>query len=1321
MNICFLHEYFEEQADLTPDAPALINEKEQFTYKEVENISNQIALFLRSKGIQTGDMVGIYFGRGKLPILSMLGILKAGAGYVPIDPVYPEDRMTHIIADANIRVILTENLLAPNIQSIFKGTILPLDELLNTIDKLPINRIKPSDIGLQDNNLSYIMYTSGSTGKPKGVMTEHRNIVSFVKSFKKVCALTREDRIYQGFSFGFDGSVEEMWMCYANGASLIVGNDEIAKLGAETAQYLTDKKVTYFSTVPTFLTMIKTDLPTVKLLVVSGEACPQELVNKWAVNGRRMLNVYGPTETTVNTTAADCKAGKEVTIGKPLDGYDTFILDQNMQPVHSGSQGELYIGGPGLSRGYMNLKEVTEKAFIPTPSHIKTSSSRIYKTGDLVSLNQDGEYNFYGRIDLQVKIRGYRIELTEIEAVLREYSGVTASAVTAYNHDSITELASYIVITKGSSVDRNEMLGLLKKKLPSYMIPSYLDEIDAMPLLSSGKTDRKKLPLPKTTLIKSKKNIVEPVTPTETALVEIWKELFKTEAVSTDDDFFMDLGGYSLIAAQSVSLIRQKLKNEIAIRDTYRFTTIQKLADYCDSLKVINSSDEVSDSFSTINNITREPFYKISLFKRWICTFFQALSLGALFGAGAGLVLLSIILYNGIRQDSISINTFIMLSVTLFFSSFPAALLFSIFSKWIIIGKFKPGKYPLWGSYYFRWWLVTRIQRISGAAFLAGTPFMNIYCRLMGAKIGKDVILNTSFCSIYDLLTIGNTTSVGFESQLLGYRVENGILTIGSISIGDRCFVGIQSALGVNSSMGNDCSLDDLSLLPDNSFLQEGESKAGSPAQVSVVALPQKHQCTKVPMNIILFGFLNLISLYTLELFLVVTALPSMALLYLAFQKHDWLWWIGLLSAAVILFEFTFWIGLILFKKIILGPTKPGTYQIRSLDYLRKWLIDSLLNLSKLLTLPLYTTLYILPLLRMLGLKIGTRAELSVIAYLSPDLVEIGDESFFADGSIIGGLRLHDGLCQIETNKIGKRSFVGNSAVLPTGKHLGNNCLIGVISTPPSNTLTTPDTTEWLGTPAFELPNRKKVEGFNNEVTFNPSRALIFSRLLIDSLRIIIPSSIEIASVIGLIVLTNTVYKNNSWPVILASLPLIGTVIACGMVFCAILVKNIIMGVYKPVVKPLWSPYVWLNEVVNGVYESVAAPMLTLFAGTPFLPFFLRLFGTKIGKRVFMETTLLGEFDLVEIGDDAALNFDAIVQNHLFEDRIFKSSYLKIGNECSIGNMAVVLYDTEMQPGSSIGSLSLLMKGENVPSRSRWEGIPIKAQHSEKELCNAND
>jgi non-ribosomal peptide synthetase-like protein len=348
------------------------------------------------------------------------------------------------------------------------------------------------------------------------------------------------------------------------------------------------------------------------------------------------------------------------------------------------------------------------------------------------------------------------------------------------------------------------------------------------------------------------------------------------------------------------------------------------------------------------------------------------------------------------------------------------------------------------------------------------------------------------------------------------------------------------------------------------------------------------------------------------------------------------------------------------------------------------------------------------PLLRMLGAKIGARAELSVIAQLSPDLVVMDEESFFADGSIIGGMRVHRGHFELAVNRIGRRSFLGNSAVLPVGASIGSNCLLGVLSSPPRKTECMPDRSEWLGAPSFLLPHRTKVEGFRDADIYKPSTEKYASRLCVDALRIAVSSCIEILGLICLIAWLIWAFAHLSLLLTLALSPVVGVLLTGMMVLCVVCVKKMALGTFEPVIQPLWSPYVWFNEVINGAHESVAAPLLGPLLGTPFFASYLRLMGCKVGRHAFIETTLFGEFDLVEIGDHVALNPDVVVQNHLFEDRIFKSSRLVIGDNCSVGNMSVVLYDSAMGEGSSIGSLSLLMKGESIPPHTHWEGIPIQ-------------
>lgn len=1303
-----LHELFEDQVDSRPHETALICGEESLSYKELEHKSNQLAHHLRSCGVGPGMLVGLCLDRSVMPYIAILAILKAGAGYVPIDPNYPPERIRHIIIESGISIVLTEQTLSSLLMPIFTGRTILMDSHYEDIIKNPTDRLSCEESGVDPNDLCYIIYTSGSTGRPKGVMIEHRSVVHFVSAFNETCQITDSDRIYQGFSLGFDGSVEEMWMAWSNGATVVAKTKGLVPSGSDVARFLTEKKVTVFSTVPTFLSMIETELPTVRLLIVSGEQCQPQLVQRWAQPDRRMLNVYGPTEGTVNTTVSECTPGKPVTIGKPLRGYHLFIMDEKLQPASHGEPGELFIGGTGLARGYMNQPEMTAAQFVSsTCVDQKCSSQRLYRTGDLVQATDDGDLQFLGRIDNQVKIRGFRVELSEIETVLLEHPLVRAAAVKISERENIQKLAAYVIPDNSAAFDRNSVLDLLHRRLPEYMVPGYLDLVDEFPRLASGKVDRHNLPEPVSALVRTERAIIAPRSDLERQITGVWEKVFKVSPISIEDDFFYDLGGHSLLAAQMVSLLRNDFKLEVSIRDTYQYPTIKQLAEHLDSSTDTTFEECIDEPDPGRRESSRRVFESLSRLTRWSCITLQSVSLYLIYGLGtvpAGVLLL---MFLAVEEGRLSLDSAVWVSVLVTLGVYPAMLALSIIVKWLVIGRYKAGRYPVWGPYYFRWWLVTRFQALSGAGLLAGTPLMSLYYYLMGAKVGPNCIIDTPYCSAFDLVTIGEDTSIGAETHLLGYRVEDGMLNLGSVDIGSRCFIGIHSVLGLNSRMGDDARLDDLSLLEDREVIADGESRRGSPSQPAPVKVPGASE-DRISRRPLMFGLLHLITIYAMELFLVLTALPTVALFYFAYLTGDYGWLIISLIIAGPLYMASFCIMLAALKAVVLGRAKPGIYPVESGLYLQKWFIDNLMRISRRLVLPLYTTIYFPPWLRLLGAKIGARSEISTVRYVSPDLLVASDESFFADGCIIGGRRIFRGVVEVAENRIGRRSFVGNSAILPTGNSLGNGCLVGVLSSPPVFRERTPDGSEWLGSPSFQLPHHQKVGGFDETVTYRPSTKLYIQRLIIDALRIFIPGMIEISGVVAFVLLFYVLYKHLAFWALMAIFPLLGMAIAIGAALCVIGVKKLLIGRFKPLIKPLWSVFVWLNEAVNGAYEAVAAPALSPMLGTPFFSRYLRLLGCKVGRHVFLETTLFSEFDLVDVGDYASLNLGAVIQNHLFEDRIMKASYLRIGDECSIGNAAVVLYDTEMKQGASLRPLSLLMKGEILPSFSSWHGIPSK-------------
>ncbi|MCP3798358.1 amino acid adenylation domain-containing protein [Allokutzneria sp. A3M-2-11 16] len=1294
-----LHEVFEAQADKSPDALAVVCGDRRLTYLELDERANQLAHRLRAGGIGHGEFVAIYFERSELPIVAILACHKAGVAYVPVDPGYPADRIAHIVAELGVAACLSERALADAAEAYFAGVpVLLADEVG---DVSPVSRLSEQEERVSPSALAYVIYTSGTTGRPKGVLTEHRHVTRFVAAFNEVCATGPDDRVFQGFSLSFDGSVEEIWMAFSNQSTLVVPTADAPRLGQELGNYLAELGITYFSTVPTLLATLPEDVPSLRTIVLSGEVCRPELVARWERRGLRILNVYGPTEATVNTTAIECRSDRPVTIGTPLRGYRIHLLDEDLRPVPEGAVGELFVSGATLARGYHNQPELTAQRFLSaTELEFGVPGERYYRTGDLARWN-DGELEFLGRADGQVKIRGYRVELAEIEAVLTEHAQITSACVRLTERDGLQVLAAYVV---SGDIDRGEVLALLEAKLPAYMVPGYLDRLPELPRTTSGKVDRGRLPDPIAPLVRTATEIVAPETDLECEIAAVFSAAVGVAEPSAVADFFSELGGHSLTAAKAATALREKTDHPVTLRMIYQYPTIRQLAVHLESTRPAPAPSATTASSAQV-------FAAVPRWQRAVTYVVQGISQYALF-APASITTALITLagwswYGGGMSTSALIGLSALLSVTVW----PALLLLSVVAKWVLVGRFREGSHPLWGWYFCRWWLANAFMAMSGAGALAGTPLLPLYYRLMGARVGARCTLDTAQCSAWDLVSIGADTSVGADTQLLGYRVENGMVHFGRVSIGSRCYVGMRSALGLNVAMGDDSALADQTLLPDGDVLPAGQAVLGSPPQPVELDLPEP-AARQSAFRRAVFGLAHLVA-QSLVLLLVVTV-PSVGVLSA--------WWalfaeqgltVGLLGAAALIpvSVVPYCVYLALLKRLASWRIRPGDYSVLSVSYLRKWFADNVMDASKVLLQPVYTTLYLPPLLRLMGAKIGRRAEISKVWRFSPELVEIGEESFFADGSIIGGRQCHRGTMRLAANRIGRRSFVGNIAILPVGTSLGDNCLLGVQSITPNSCREVADGTEWLGSPSFRLPHRVKVGNFDPTVTFQPTRRLYAERAVIDGLRVLIPYFLAFGMLLAAsssLLLVNSAYGATaallSAPVIGIATALLGSLAVAGL-------KKLVMGTFRPEIKPLWSRYVWLNEMVNGAFISVSTPALTPLLGTPWIAPMLRTLGCRIGRRTYLATLLFSEFDLVNIGNYAALNRGSLVQNHLFEDRVFKSSAQTIGDGATLGNMSVALYDSEVGSDVTVGPLSLVMKGETLLGPSKWHGIPTTPIH----------
>jgi non-ribosomal peptide synthetase-like protein len=811
---------------------------------------------------------------------------------------------------------------------------------------------------------------------------------------------------------------------------------------------------------------------------------------------------------------------------------------------------------------------------------------------------------------------------------------------------------------------------------------------------------------------------------------EVWKSVFKIESVSVKDHFFNDLGGHSLFAANTVSALRKDLKMTfLNFSDIYESPSIEELAKKVASHK--SNPGTVKDR--------KKSFLPPSPIKHTLCGIGQAATIYSL-GLLASVVFLAIIYYlynmyisgtlkNMYLSGALNIETvayiivFILIVLMIIgLIAFPFLLFVPVIIKWVIIGRYKPGKYPLWGSYYFRWWLVRLLHGIP--SIFVGTPLMPVYLRLMGARVGKDCFIGTANIQIFDLVNIGDKTSIGQDAQLLGYTIEDGYLVLGNVEVGSECYIGTHSTLCPGSKMEDGSMILEQSMLSEGVTIPFGETWSGAPASITepdndILAMKKASFKETSFKKQISFSIAHLIAVDLLGLlvgFISLTAtLPVLIAmligLYLMYLNYD-LWTIVLavalfLPATAPLSVIITGAEIVVAKKIALRKTKPGVYGIYTGFYIRKWLVDSLIHMSLSLLHTLYATLYVVPFLRALGVTIGKRAEISTVTHIFPDLLYIGDESFFADASMAGTPKVYMNQFMLAEAKIGKRTFIGNSALVPINKTIEDNCLIGVLSIPPKGKVTATGTS-WLGTPAMYLHKRDINKDFSETQTYSPTKSLYAKRLTIEFFRVILPSNIlYILSILSLVSLYYMITTLPFWGAVLVS-PFIVFTFGIAAALIVALVKYTLMGVYKPKARPLWSTFVWKTELVTGLYETINAPLISLLRGTPFAAPFLRLLGCKIGKRVFIDTTFFSEFDLVEIEDEAAINFNATMQTHLFEDRVMKMSYLKIGKRCTVGSGSVVLYDTIMEENSKLGSLSLLMKGEILPSWTSWEGNPAK-------------
>ena len=569
---------FEEQVNKTPEAPAIIFEDEQLTYQQLNERANQLAHYLRSRGVKEDTLVPLYVERGIEMMVGMMGILKAGAAYVPIDTDFPQDRISYMLEDAAAKIVVSSSNAGDQLEAASGVEIIETDG--TSISYQPNSNLSAKPLA---DNLAYTIYTSGSTGKPKGVMVTHNNLVDYYFGLNKYTAVDQCKSFALVSTIATDLGNTVIYGSLLSGGALHLFTKETVSNIEALHQYFNRHTIDCLKIVPSHWKALSQDegmLIPKKLLIFGGEALQSELAENIlsAASGCRVFNHYGPTETTIGKLMHEVKPGnsygKTIPIGKPFSNTRVYVLSKELQPCPVGVPGQLYIAGDGVAKGYFNNETLTTEKFIADPFN-KQAGGKMYGTGDLVKYLPDGNISFIGRVDDQVKIRGYRVEPGEIESILQQSEWVKEAVVLAKeDQQGNRRLVGYIV--PQDAFEREAILDELKEKLPEYMVPSILVELESLPLTANGKVDRKALPDPDATELLSGRYIA-PRNEVEERLAAIWADILEVEQVGVHDDFF-ELGGHSLLAVRLISAIRKAFSIEMPIGDIFDYPTVALLA-----------------------------------------------------------------------------------------------------------------------------------------------------------------------------------------------------------------------------------------------------------------------------------------------------------------------------------------------------------------------------------------------------------------------------------------------------------------------------------------------------------------------------------------------------------------------------------------------------------------------------------------------------------------------------------------------------------------------------------------------------------------------
>ncbi|WP_436838415.1 Pls/PosA family non-ribosomal peptide synthetase [Nocardia xishanensis] len=1251
-----------------PDAHALDDGEILITYRELLAAIETRAAELAAAGVRAGDRVGVRMPSGSSDLyITILAVLWAGAAYVPVDADDPDERARLVFGEAKVSAVATADGIRPGTETATTART--------------IAQPSPEDD-------AWIIFTSGSTGTPKGVAITHRSAAAFVDAearlFLRDAPIGPGDRVLAGLSVAFDASCEEMWLAWRHGACLVPAPRALVRTGADLGPWLVRREISIVSTVPTLAATWPAEaLEPVRLLIFGGEAVPPELAERLAGSEdstREVWNTYGPTEATVVACAALLTGEPPIRIGLPLDGWDLAVVDGEGNPVGEGESGELVIGGVGLGRYLDPAKDAEKYAPLAT-----LGWERAYRSRDLVR-NERAGLVFLGRADDQIKLGGRRIELGEIDNALQHLPGVTGAAAAIRTTKAGNKILVGYLTGPDDDFDAHAARELLADRLPAPLVPR-LAVVGELPTRTSGKVDRDALPwpLPKA---KAADSDGDGLSPTARWVAGLWDAILGAEATGPDTDFF-DLGGGSLAAAQLVTALRERYPR-IAVADLYDHPRLGALADLLDASA---PAAAVEERRVRPTPRTAQWAQVLATVPLTTLTGLQWLTWLAIVG--------NIAAWSGSLPWLPRLSWWWALIAFLLFITPPGRMALCVAGSRALLRGITPGSYPRGGSVHLRLWAAVRLSEASGAENLSGAPWMVPFARALGARIGKGVDLHT-LPPVTGMLELGDGCSVEPEVDLSGYWIDGDLVHIGPIVIGPGAVIGARSILLPGTKIGKHAEIAPGSAV--SGKVKAEQEWAGSPA-VKVGRARHRwpaHTPARAPQWVVVFGITSM-------------ALASLPILGIGAGGAFLAWWArdtttltdGLVRAFPMLpVAMLVTLGvyaaatIVLVRLFAIGLTE-GYHPVRSRVGWQAWATERLLDSARNFLFPLYASLLTPLWLRLLGAKVGKHVEASTVLLL-PKFTTVADGAFLADDTMIASYELGGGWLRIGEAKVGKRAFLGNSGMTAPGRRVPKNGLVAVLSAAPSKAKAG---SSWLGSPPVRL--RRASESADTRRTFDPSPRLRVARAVVETCRLI-PVLVTFAIGLGvLFALAWLAQRIGHLPTALLSgvVLLVAGAVACGS---AVAAKWLLVGRIRAEEHPLWSSFVWRNEVSDTFVETVAAPWFARAAtGTPVLNLWLRALGARIGRGVWCESYWLPEADLVTLGDGATVERGCVVQTHLFHDRIMAMDTVTLGPGATLGPHCVALPAAGLGAGATVGPASLVMRGDTVPPSTRWWGNPI--------------